>query len=207
MIVPWHVAISLLSMLLAAGGGFAKWQISTRPMRFLTLFVFYSVLCDIVIIALAIKNINNLFLLHIYVLVNYSALALIFSYWHKDKLKQYIRLSIPAYIAVYLLLLGIRYENLNMQASFSLSVMSVLITFISLYTLFSVLRDSTLSPYHDERFWISLGTLFAFSSNAVIYSGISSGITIDIWIIHNIFCAIGYLCYFGGYQWTRTHTI
>ncbi len=194
-------------MLLATGGGLAIWHISTRPMRLLTLFLLFSVLIEILAIALAAMNIRNLFILHIYTMPTYSVLALIFSYWQRDKLRQYLRLSIPIYIVFYLLLFSFGYENLNRPASFGILVMSLLLTFISLYTLFSVLRDSTLSPYHDERFWISLGTLFAFSSNAVIYSAIRSEITIDIWIIHNILCTTGYLCYFGGYQWTRTHTI
>ncbi len=207
MIIPWDVAISVLSSLLAAGVGIAKWHISTRPMRLLTLFILYSALSTIVSIALATRNIQNLFLLHIYTLLAYSALALIFSYWHRDKLRQYIRLSIPAYVVFYLLLLRFGYENLSMPASFSLSVISVLLTLVSLYTLFSVIRDSTIFSYHDERFWVSVGTLFIFTTTAVIYSGVSSGITIDVWIIHNILCTTGYLCYFGGYQWTRTHTI
>ncbi len=207
LIVPWDVAISLLSMLLAAGGGFTKWQISTWPMRLLTLFISYFFLINIVGVTLAAMNLRNLFLIHIDTLLTYSALALIFSCWYSGKLRQYIRLSIPAFIAFYLLLLRIGYENFNLPTSFSMTVRSVILAFISLYTLFCVFRESIIEAYRDERFWISLGTLFAFSSNAIIYSGVSSGITIDIWIVHNIFIAIGYLCYFGGYQWTRTHTI
>ncbi len=207
MIVPWDVAISVLSSLLAAGKGVAKWHISTRPMRLLTLFILYAALSNSVGIVLAKVNIQNLFLLHIYALFAYSAMALVFSYWRKDKLRQYIRLSIPAYLTFYLLLLMIGYEDINKPPFLCLLVMSVLITFISLYTLFFVLQDSAISVHRDERFWVSIATLLIFSSNVVIYSGVSSGITIDIWIIHNIFSAIGYLCYFGGYQWTRTHTI
>ncbi len=207
MIVPWEVAISFIAALLAAGRGLTKWQISTRPMRLLTVFLLYSTMSNIASIALATRNVQNLFLFHIYALFTYSAMALVFSYWHKDKLRQYIRLSIPVYLTFYLLLLIIGYEDINKQASLGLSVMSVLITIVSLYTLLFILQDSTISTHRDERFWVSIATLFIFSINAVIYSGIRSEITIDIWIIHNIFNAIGYLCYFGGYQWTRTHTI
>jgi len=207
LIVPWEVTLSVLSSLLAAGKGVAKWHISTRPMRLLTVFLLFSTMSSIACIALATMNIQNLFLTHIYALFAYPAMALVFSYWHKDKLRQYIRLSIPAYLTFYLLLLMIGYEDINKPASLGLSVMSVLITLVSLYTLFLILQDSAISALRDERFWVSIATLLIFSNSAVIYSGIRSEITIDIWIIHNIFNAVGYLCYFGSYQWTQTHTI
>ena len=184
----------------------AKWNISALPMRLLTLFISYSALGAIVGITFAIRNIRNLFLTHIYALVAYSAVVFIFSCWYEDKLRHYIRLSIPAYIMFYLLLLRLGYEHLDMPASISLVVMSAVVSFLSLYTLFSVLKSSTILPFYDERFWVSIGSLFVFTSNVVIYSGIKSGITIDIWITHNNLNVIGYLCYFGGYLWTRTQT-
>ena len=176
-------------------------------MKRFTVFLLFSTMSSIASIALAIRNIQNLFLFHIYALFAYSLLALVFSYWHKDKLRQYIRLSIPVYLALYLPLLMIGYEDINKPPLLCLLVISVLITLISLYTLFFVLQGSAISAHRDERFWVSIATLLIFSSNVVIYSGIRGGITIDIWIIHNIFNAMGYLCYFGGYQWTQTHTI
>lgn len=152
----------------------------------------------------ALNNRNNMVFVHLYALVAYLLVALLFSYWHTGKPAHIIRLSILLYCAGYGFLLGKGFENLRLPNKYSLSAMSVLISIISLYTLYAALRvHPEYSVYKDERFWVSLGAFFSFSSNALVYSGIHAYITHALWQIQSVLIIMGNLFYLAGYLCLR----
>lgn len=204
--LPWHAQVVMLSVLLALGAGLVKWRIASRSMRLLTVLLLFVALIDIFTLILALRSINNIFLFHAIIIIFYPILALLFSYWHSRRTKRLLRWSIPIFIAAVLLLFVLGYETLEMPPSYSLSVMSIMLAIISLYTLFTLIRDGGTPIYSDERFWVSLGVFMSYASTAFIYSGIMGGITDDIWIAHNMIHTIGNLCYLAGFLWMQTPT-
>jgi hypothetical protein len=196
--------LNLISGLIPLGAGFYLWKHSEFSMRLLTGLVLFGILIDIAVRALALRNHNNMALFHIYTLIAYGFVALMFSYWHTGRPSRLIRLSILLFYSSYAFLLGLGYENLMLPNKYSLSLMSVLISIISLYTLYSTLRShADYSVYGDERFWVSLGAFFTYASNAFVFSGIPVYITHAIWQIHNVLVILGNMLYFIGFLCLR----
>ncbi len=203
--LPWHGHLTTLTTLIVFTVGLIKWSKSSQPLKLLTIFLSISILSSTISAVFALKSGRNIFILHIYMGVSYAVLAFLFSYWQKGQLRQLIRLSGPLFIVFYLILLALGYEKLDVPPARSLSVMSILASMISLYTLLTILKRPSIYPVQrDERLWISIGTLIVFSSNSFVYSSILTGITTNIWPIHNILESIGNICYMGGLLWTRS---
>ncbi|MFB0516694.1 MAG: hypothetical protein ACETWG_08820 [Candidatus Neomarinimicrobiota bacterium] len=173
-------------------------------MRLLTGLLFYGLLNDVALGVLALRHVNNMFLLHLYTLVSYLLLALLFAYWHQGRPARCMRLSILLFSAIYILLLGTGYEELQLPNKYSQSIRTVFIAFISLYTLYTIRRERADPPAHrDERFWVSLGAFISQSGNVLVYAAIPVFITHSLWQVHNALSIVGNILYFGAYLCLR----
>ena len=200
--IPVIVLLDILSGVLPLIAGLLLWKKLSRPMRLLVILLIYGLLNSVVLVVLALQNINNIFLLHLYTLASYLLIALLFSYWLSRLPSKLVRLSIPAFFSLYIILILLGYEDLTLPNVHSRSIRSILIAGITLYTLYFSLRDHIDYPvYQDERFWISIGTFISYSGTALVYAAIPVHITKALWLIHsflaimgNFFYLIGYLC-------------
>jgi len=194
--------LASLSILLPLGAGVLLWNKSTRPMRLLTGLLLYGSLSNLFLLLLSLQFINNMFLIHLYTLVSYLLIALLFSYWHKGQGARYMRFSIVLFFICYVTILGLGYEDLQHPNKYSQTIAGVLVAFISLYTLYTAFQGSINHPaYEDERFWVSFGIFISFSGSTFIYIAIPTYITYDIWwiiltlaVLGNLLCFKGYLC-------------
>ena len=168
------------------------------------MLLLYSFLNDVALVLVALRWGNNMFLMHLYTLVSYLLLALLLSYWHAARPARYTRLSIPLFFIIYVLLLTLGYEELQLLNKYSLSIMGVLIAFIALYTLYATLRDqSDLPAYRNERFWVSFGAFINYPGNVLVYAAIPVFITQALWQIHDVLAILGNILYFGAYLCLR----
>ena len=180
-----------------------RWRGISTPLRILTALLLFSCCTSIAGIVTASKGLNNIYLIHIWVVGSYPFLAILFSFWHYDKSRQLIRISVLAFLVFYLISMGFKLERLSMPPAYSLSIMGLCVAMMSLYTLFTILRRDTSIPiYRDERLWISTGAFIYHSGNAFVFSSILNGIAFDVWAIHNTLESVGNICYFGGLVWT-----
>ena len=171
-------------------------------MRLLTGLLLYGSLSNLSLLLLSLQSINNMFLIHLYTLVSYLLIALLFSYWHKGRVARYMRFSIVLFFICYVTILGLGYEDLQHPNKYSTTITGVLVAFISLYTLCTAFQGSINHPaYEDERFWVSFGIFISYSGNTFIYIAIPTYITYDVWtillisdIFSNLLCFKGYLC-------------
>lgn len=188
--------------------GFILWRKSDRSMRLLTILLLYGLLNSLALVYLALQNTNNMFLVHLYILISYLFIALLFSYWLNHLPALLIRWSILAFIILYIIMVFLGYEDLTLPNEFSMSIRSILVAFITFYALYFTLRDHSDFPiYHDERFWISIGTFITCSGAALVYAAIPVYITYPLWLIHCILVIIGNIAYFAGYLCLRRLTI
>lgn len=190
--------------MLSLGAGVYLWALSTRPMRLLTGLLAYNLANDIALAFLAMNRVNNMFLFHMYAPLAYGFIALLFSYWNEGRAARYMRLSIPAFIIIYFVLLALGYEDLRRPNKYTLSLLSVSIAVITLYTLYNTLRDHADYPIHqDERYWVSFGTLIYYSGNVLVFSGIPEYITSNLWSINSTLAIVGNILYFRAFLCLR----
>lgn len=194
--------LAALSILLPLGAGILLWNKSARPMRLLTGLLLYGSLSNLSLLLLSLQSINNMFLIHLYTLVSYLLIALLFSYWHKGRVARYMRFSIVLFFICCVTILGLGYEDLQHPNKYSQTIAGMLVAIMSLFTLYTAFQGSINHPaYEDERFWVSFSIFISYSGNTFIYIAIPTYITYDVWtilliveIFSNLLCFKGYLC-------------
>lgn len=202
--LPVLAHVSYLSGLLPLGAGIYYWARSPPSLRILTGLLLYEAFSNIAFVLLAFMRGNNMVLMHLYTLVSFLLIVLLFSYWQQRRAARYMRLSIPIFFLIYILLLALGYENLQTANKYSLSIQGIFIAFISLYTLYTTYRQHIDYPVHrDERFWVSFGVFINNSCNVLVYAAIPIFVTHALWQIHNVVVIIGNIFYFGAYLCLR----
>lgn len=196
--------LNLFSNLLPLGAGIYFWKRSSRSIRLLTGLLAYGVLSDVALYLLVLQSVNNMLLLHVYTIVSYLLLALLFSFWHEGKAGRIMRISIPLFVFYYFTLLALGYENLALPNKYSLTMRGMLVALISLYTLYSRQRyRATIPISEDERFWVSLGAFIVNSASIFVYAGIPGDITYTIWQIYMSLSILSNFVYFRAYLCMR----
>jgi hypothetical protein len=119
---------------------------------------------------LSILKLNNLWIIHIYTLVEYSSLMVIFSYWQKDIiLKKIYKLSIPLFALIWV---GAKMtlEKLNQFDQVTASLEGLILVAVSLYSLYSTSIASWNGLLKDSRFWVAAAVLIYFLSNLAFFA-------------------------------------
>ncbi|MEE9464049.1 MAG: hypothetical protein V3W14_00560, partial [Candidatus Neomarinimicrobiota bacterium] len=166
-----------------------------------TILVIYIFISNVASIVTAQLGIHNLFLFTTYAVVAFPAVAVIYSYWMSKRYQQYLIYRIvPVHFSLNILILSLGQAYVEAPEAVSLAFTSLLLVVLSFYILLSLLRNPPPHPaYRDERFWVALGIFVYYTGNAFVYAGVLSGITIEIWRIHNLLNFGAFLCYIIGY--------
>ena len=172
------------------------WGVLPRELKILLGLFVVVVGADAVSIYMIIRQQSNIQVLHIYTLLEYSFLIIVFSYWQKSpSLRRYLLISIPLFA-----LLGIS-AKIFLEAptqfdNFTSSVEGAVLVGVSAYTLYGLILEDLGSLYREPRFWVSVAVLVYFSGNLVAFS---LRPVIFIGVIHSILNIISNLCYTGGF--------
>ena len=189
--------VSFVSVLL----GWAKWRHSSDAMQSLTTLVTYTFISNMASYATASHSIHNDFLLTIYAVVAFPAVAVIFSYWIPTRYQQLLLYKIvPIFFSLNILIISFGQGYFEVPQAISLALTSLLLVGLSFYILLDLLLNPPSHPaYRDERFWVAAGVFVYYSGNALVYAGVLDGVMNEIWIIHNVLNIGAFLCYMIGY--------
>lgn len=143
---------------------------------------------------------SNLWVFHVFTLLEYSLLVLVFSYWQKtDILRKALRLSIPVFALIWILA-KFYVEDLTSFDNFTSSLENAVIIGVSGYALLELGKEDLNSLSREPRFWVSSGVLIYFAGNLILFA-ISS--VIMMWWTHNVLRIIYNLCQAGGFLCLR----
>ncbi len=170
-------------------------------------FVFLVVdqLSDLTMVTLASRHINNLWLTHVFVLIQYAFFSWIFAGWqHEERIRKLLYLSIPGMI-----LLGIIsaffLENVTSFNTITRPLSSLLIVMISAYTLLSLNRSHVESLFRDTRFWLCSAALIYFASSLALAAlgNVIIGLPLDqsrqLFAVHAVLNVIANVGYAGAF--------
>ncbi|MCC6372429.1 MAG: hypothetical protein IT236_15600 [Bacteroidia bacterium] len=210
--------ISLLSHIpIFITTGYALWLYKKleNELRVFSWFLFITGVIQFVALLLALKGINNMPLLHIYVLLSFIFLAL----FYKSVLQEFIDGRIILFLA---LLFGLYtcFNSVFIQSVFTfnskaLTIESILVIILSISTyvffLNSVMKESK-RDLTTSLNWINSGLFIYYTSNLLIYyfgnvitGQLSKTMNLYAWVLHSFFSVIMYTCFFIG-LWKRPKT-
>jgi hypothetical protein len=199
--MPSLYIFSALSSLVPLGAGLYFFRRLDIEMKILTIFFSFALIVEIIGFYLSFNRISYIWLIHLYTLLEYSLLMLIFSYWQKDNvLRRNLRLSIGFFAFIWI---GAKMfmENLSYWDNYTASLESVLLVGVSAYTLFELSKENRTSLYKEPRFWVCGAVLVYFTGNLMVFALINI-ITID-WPIHSLLNIVANLFYTGGFLCSR----
>jgi hypothetical protein len=155
---------------------------------------------------LASRGINNLFLIHSYLLIEFVLFLLVFSRWIEGIWQKILR-QILVFFLLFWVLSHVFFEPFDQPAYYSSILSKVFYTGISIVMLHRISSVSDRSIIHDGRFWMFSG-LLVFASGGLMFSflrsfidelpvdGLMAAYSIHwaISILTNLLYAIGFLC-------------
>ena len=169
-----------------------------RDLKFLVVYFIIAAGCDTIGSYLGIiRHINNAWLLNTFISAEYVFLAYIFSLWHKDWVRLWIRISIPLYLMVRIVRV-VAYQGLDALDGFSYLLSTVLLASMAMYTLYIFQRNIPDSSLKDPRFWVSGIVLFSFGGNLLIHAFQPTVVT---WSARNVITILAKLSYAWGLIW------
>jgi hypothetical protein len=186
----------------------------SKEMKILAIFFSVIVIFEAIFFYYRNRNINNLWLIYPYAIIEYGLLTVVFSHWLSNvKTKRIALWSIPLYgiISIVFLIWLEREDQFN---NYSKSLECILLISISAYTLLDVSKHTTQSLLKETRFWVSTAVLIYYTSSLMLnaLSNMLMSFPLEtvriVWtvntcilIVANLLYSKGFLCQarnFGG---------
>jgi len=177
----------------------------------LYLFFTVAVIAEIIVHIYHLFGKPNVWISHLYTLVEYVLIAYILSTWQKDDhASRVMRLSIVVYFVIYFILKLSKFENFEADTINYISrPISLLFISGAVFYTFHQFWLSTPAPLHkDFRFWILIAMAIYYSSSIIIFAFMyikAQGLLLYLIYIHaalnilqNILFTVGIIRAFGS---------
>jgi len=216
--MKWSLLISVLShvpIYITTFYSLAIYKKLNPALKIFSWFLFVTSSIQFVSLLLALKGINNMPLLHLYVACGFSLLTWFYAVVLKGMIDKRIIPVIGIMFLIFTVINSLFFQNIFTFNSIALSVESILLIVFSLSTSRLFLNDST----NEERkqlstslTWINSGLFIYYSSNLLIYyfgavitRYFSQKLNLYTWVVHSFFSVIMYIFIFMG-LWKRSKT-
>jgi hypothetical protein len=182
-------------------------------LKIFALFLFISGIVEIISRILWLQTINNLPLLHIYVLVGFLSLSWFYSEVLKGFVSRAVMVILSLLFGTFTILNSIFHESIYTFNSAALVVESILIIILSLSTyiifLSDIVKSETDITLIKSLNWINSGLFIYYSSSLLIFflgdfftENYPVFLNQYTWALHAIFLAVMHICFFIG-LWKR----
>ncbi len=189
--------------------GLSRYRKLSHELRFFAIYLLVDVLVTTVQFYAASLHKNNLWTVHLYLPLQYGFTVWTLSYFLRaDSIRNVVRFSIPVFTVVWLVVL-LTLESLTTYSTFNKPFATALMILVSMITMYSINRDTTLSMRYHPGFWISTASLLYFATVFMLFLMFNYILAISqemlgkvyqiqavIGIVKNIMYSIAFFCPF-----------
>lgn len=208
----WILILSNLPILAAAVYAAYIYKKLGRTLQVLTLYIFLTVLIQAPYLALWFCGKNNLYLLHLYVLLGFISLSVFYFHILKDFISPAIIISIAVLFSFFTIFNSLVLQGIHSINSNALSAQSVLVIVFSLSTFVVLLNQDVIDSRRaivSSLRWINSG-LFIYYTSALLLFYFSKMIVNEFsilvnqyaWMLNSFFITVMYICFIIG-LWKR----
>jgi hypothetical protein len=216
--LPFPGYLNLASDLIPVGMGLARRRNWGGEASLFFVFVALGLVVEVATFTLAQLSIHNLWILHVYALLEYIILILIFAGWQKEAKRPLLRHALYASIGVYGLiwiLAKIEFEKFASADQYTHSISAIVFVAFSLFTLVNLARTEgsslkTQAPiYRTFQFWVLVGILIFFAGNTFLFglgeliSSLAFKDAVAVWTIHWWLNITANICYGVGFWYLK----
>lgn len=147
-----------------------NYRLLPRVLKWVAAFTFFSLFTEVTMSLLSKKGINNLFLIHIYVVVEYIVFGYVYAYYLNS-----IKLRKPIYITIVLftafsIFNVICLNGLKEFNTYGLLVEGALFIILSLLFFYKLFKDLEVGNLFTlPMFWINCAILIYFTANFMLF--------------------------------------
>jgi hypothetical protein len=168
--IPTFGLIASFSCLVPVIAGFWRLKTMDRDLRLVVALVAIGLLITVVQLYLAIRSINNLWIGHMYNLVEYAITLLIFSDWEENpQIRAALRMSIIVF-GLFWVVSKIEWESLFQPAALTTTVARMAFTLVALRMLYRLTEEGKVTMLRDPRFWVCVAILVSATGDLMFYS-------------------------------------
>lgn len=163
------LVVSTLSQIVAFGVGVYVVRYLSTELKTLCAYCGIALAVELVQAYLAINNVKNLWLLHVFTILEFVFLMMVYSAWQKNRLtKMMLRASIPLFVLIGVIAMS--GESIDQFNHFARPLASLFLVAAAALTLFELNRESGESVFLQPRFWVGAAGLIYFSSTLVLFA-------------------------------------
>ncbi len=162
--------IDLFSNILPVFGGGWKIRKMEKTVLWFFLQVVLSAGMEVTSYFMAIRGINNLWMIQWYHLVNVCIIVIILSRWQRYiSIAAFFRWSLFIFV-LFWTIAKFTFEPLAGDDQYTYTTASVLVLIFAILTLFRFIQGEEPNFFSDPRFWITCGIFFYFTGNFILFS-------------------------------------
>lgn len=206
------IIISHLPILGTSCYSFMRYKTLDRELKIFSWFLFVSGIIQMASLVLFLFKLNNMPLLHLYVAAGLICLVLFYQAVLGKFISEKITWGITIVFLAFTLVNTLFIQNILTYNSYALTVESVIIIILSLFTFMLLLNDifrESRTRLVKSLNWINSGLFIYYSSSLLIFyfgdlitSFSQSHLVKYTWVAHSFFSMIMYTCFFVG-LWKR----
>lgn len=193
---------AVFSILLPLSIAVVRFKDLGREMKILALLLGFGAITELSANILANNKINNLPILHLYSVVEFSLLFTIYYSFFQGLISRRVyRLGIAGFLTLAIINV-VLFQGLQAFNTYPLLVECTVFTALSLLFFYQTLKEKkVLHIEQSAMFWFSSGHLIYFAGNLSIFTfsnfilEISNQLHEGIWAIHSVFLIILYITY------------
>ena len=203
--VVGHAITALYVLWIIAG--ILRWRTLGSGMRFVVVYLGVALASTTVTYVMGRRNINNLWVLHIYTLVSCLMLLRVFAVWETNPT---VRRGIYASAVVFGIIWGLSklfFEDLTLFDSFTMPLATLLLVGAAVRTLCSMIGSAKYPVAQDARFWVSVAviieccsTVLSFSAGNLLLGNRTAFVSLIqlYWVV-----SVAYVLCYGGALFSR----
>lgn len=209
MSVSIHYFLSFFSDLLPVATGLFFYHELNKDLKIFLTLLGVAFLTDIFSFALAFYNIENLWIFNIFILINYSLLIIVLTFWTGNPvLNRTMKFSIPVFVSIWIIV-QIVMGSLNQLNFVVLTLQGIIFSLLSIYILYRLSGRSDVLLSRDYRFWIVVGLFIYYAGNLLLFAFgylIETRFMYSAWVIHSLLNITANLFYAGGFLCLRSRS-
>lgn len=178
-----------------------------KPMKIFMSYLAISLSLTIIMTALSLQKMNNLWLMNLSLPLYMVLLIWMYSLWQRDSIIQKLMLgSIPIFTVVWLVEM-IFYDRFFEFTKVSRPLQGLMLTLVSFYAIYQITKESDEPIIELPQFWISAGIMIYYGGMLLtnLFSSIFFRSSMDslrmALSIQPALSLVAHLFYLGGYVW------
>lgn len=196
----YYIATSLV-VFIPSFLGILIWEKLTKPLKLIFFLILTSCIFNLIMIYFGLKYRNNVWIGHIYTIIEFFLISSFFYLIFKSRLLKKIVLLLMIIFAPVVVLNKIFLESFHAIDNYSLTLSSIILLAISSMYFVEYITNNMIVNFKDYRFLLSIGFMIYFGGNLFIFA-LSNEVK-GIWLVHNIIYIILILIISIVFLWQR----